>query len=209
MKRARKRIAYNEDDGDDEADNDADAGSAVKDVASAAPVAKRKAKRKDSSDEDFANSGGDNSDPESNSETEKPKRKRKRVARGNSEKPAQLTPMERQVKRFMSVARQIGRPVPLALMRNKSTSEKREAVVAFLKEKGFDVLDSSNMNKRTIEQFRKKVDREKELAELDTRYVSFFMFSCFNVFLIRSLMLIFLPYICMLRALCCLVFVHA
>lgn len=94
------------------------------------------------------------------------KRRRKRTSSSTESSE------EKHLKKYLSIARSIGYRVPPIRFRGKSTiAEKREAVINYLREKGFNILDKANTTPQGIERFRRKADQEKELAGLDTRFV--------------------------------------
>lgn len=78
---------------------------------------------------------------------------------------------EKHLEKLRSVCRQLGCPAPPMRLRNKSVLEKCAAILEHLEDKGVQVANPASLTAREIQRHRARLERDKELAGLDTRFV--------------------------------------
>lgn len=85
---------------------------------------------------------------------------------------------ENHLEKLRSICKQLGCPVPPMRLRNKSVSEKCAAVLEYLYGKGVHVPNPTLLTRKEIQKHRSRLEREKELAGLDTRFVGLPHYVC-------------------------------
>jgi len=105
----------------------------------------------------------------SDEEDEEPARvKRRKKSKASTKSAKDLTPVEKQLKKYMKLCRDLGCNFPAIRFRGISDpKEKRDMVVEYLSGKGVDVV-KGNLTVSSVRSLRKKFADEKELALLDT-----------------------------------------
>lgn len=103
---------------------------------------------------------------------------RKVVAPTSTPRPAKRsrpnTSAERRLEKLRSICRQLGSMTPPARMRGKSVPDKCTAVLEYLRQKGIEDPDPTSLTRKEVAVHRARLEQEKELAGLDTRFVSSF-----------------------------------
>lgn len=93
---------------------------------------------------------------------------KRRAKRTSTKEKVKLTAAEADVKKYLKLCRELGCRFPVGKFKGVTEAkEKRKLLVAFLEEKGVDVK-GERMTQGKIRKVRKRLDRDKELAGLDT-----------------------------------------
>lgn len=85
---------------------------------------------------------------------------------------------ENHLEKLRSVCKQLGCPIPPMRQRNKTVPEKCAAAIEHLYAKGVHVPDPTLLTRKEIQKHRARLEQEKELAGLDTRFVCFSLYVC-------------------------------
>lgn len=194
MKQPPKRLHRNASDDDDEnADDESDFNPDTMEIPQEGSSNKKKVKRNSSEDDDKSGSEFDmDDDSDQIQETEKRQKRKaeseKRVSNGvkrrkssNSKTPSGK--VGKQFAKLLQICRALGQPVPPSRLKNKNTVDKCASVVQFLVSKGIDKANPALLTRKEIAQHRARLEKEKELEGLDTKYVFLHVLCITNFFL--------------------------
>lgn len=136
--------------------------------------------------EDGGSDGAMSSDVMSSGDDERvaepAKRKRRQRVEKNTGKGTKTSADDKKLEKLNGALRALGLRMPVRQLMRKTSAQKCDAILQFLQTKDIDT-DPTLLSRRELAKHRKRLETEKELLGIDTKYVIYFIFANYDSFL--------------------------